>query len=133
MNLREWARGAKRDVIAIYLAARDPRVPWYVKALALAVAGYALSPIDLIPDFIPVIGYLDDFIIVPAGIALVRRLIPAPLLAEHRARAEVISERPTSKVAALIFVLIWMSAIALTTWLVWPALRSHLWPRGIRG
>ena len=65
-RLRDWARDIKRDVHALYLAARDPRVPWYAKAVALAVAAYALSPIDLIPDFIPVIGYLDDLIIVPA-------------------------------------------------------------------
>src|SRR5262249_55536059 len=64
---RQWARVVKRDVHAIYLAARDPRVPWYAKALALCVAGYALSPIDLIPDFVPVLGYLDDVIIVPLG------------------------------------------------------------------
>jgi uncharacterized membrane protein YkvA (DUF1232 family) len=125
MNVREWARGAKRDVIAVYLAARDPRVPWYVKALALAVAGYALSPIDLIPDFIPVIGYLDDLIIVPAGIALVRRLIPPAIFAEHRAEAQAISDRPTSWVAAAIIVLVWVAAIALSTWLLWPTVRRR--------
>src|SRR6187431_97963 len=107
-KLKDWARAIKRDVHAIYLAARDPRVPWYAKALALAVAGYALSPIDLIPDFIPVIGYLDDIIIVPAGIAFVRKLIPESLFAEHRAQAEVISQRPTSKTAAFIIILVWI-------------------------
>src|SRR4029078_6705139 len=81
----EGAGGAKRDAHALYLAARDPRVPWYAKAIAIAVAAYALSPIDLIPDFVPVLGYLDDVIIVPAGIALVIRLIPPPIMAEHRA------------------------------------------------
>ena len=70
-NWRRRARGLKRDTFALYLAARDPRVPWYTKALALGVVGYALSPIDLIPDFIPIIGYLDDLILVPLGIALV--------------------------------------------------------------
>ena len=73
---KQWARTIKRDAHALYLAARDPRVPWYAKALAIAVAAYALSPIDLIPDFVPVLGYVDDLIIVPAGIALVIRLIP---------------------------------------------------------
>lgn len=73
---KQWARLLKRDAHALYLAARDPRVPWYAKAMAIAVARYALSPINLIPDFIPVLGYLDDLIIVPAGIALVVRLIP---------------------------------------------------------
>ena len=75
---KKWARAIRRDVVAVWIAARDPRVPWYAKALALAVAAYALSPIDLIPDFIPVLGYLDDLIIVPLGILLVVRLIPAP-------------------------------------------------------
>ena len=93
-KLKEWARTIKRDVHAIYLAARDPRVPWYAKALALCVIGYALSPIDLIPDFIPVIGYLDDLVIVPLGILAVVKLIPPDILAEHRATAAIASERP---------------------------------------
>lgn len=75
-RLRAWARGIKRDVHAIYLAARDPRVPWYAKVAALCVAGHAISPVDLIPDFVPALGYLDDLVIVPLGIALVVRLIP---------------------------------------------------------
>ena len=70
-RLKEWARALRRDAHAVYLAAFDPRVPWYAKALALGVAAYAFSPIDLIPDFIPVLGLLDDLIIVPLGIALV--------------------------------------------------------------
>jgi len=74
---KQWARTVKRDAHALYLAARDPRVPWYAKALVVAIAAYAASPIDLIPDFIPVVGYLDDIIIVPLGIALVIKLIPA--------------------------------------------------------
>jgi len=86
---KQWARLVKRDVHAIYLAARDPRVPWYAKALALCVAGYALSPIDLIPDFIPVLGYLDDLIIVPIGIVAVLKLIPPEIMAEHRAAADI--------------------------------------------
>jgi uncharacterized membrane protein YkvA (DUF1232 family) len=82
-KLKDWARAIKRDVYAVYLAARDPRVPWYVKALALCVAGYALSPIDLIPDFIPVIGYLDDLVIVPLGIVAVVKLIPPEIMVEQ--------------------------------------------------
>jgi uncharacterized membrane protein YkvA (DUF1232 family) len=107
-RLRYWARGIKRDVHPLYLAARDPRVPWYAKAVALAVAAYALSPIDLIPDFIPVIGYLDDLIIVPLGILLAVRLIPADVLAELRAAASEAAERPTSRMAALVIVAIWI-------------------------
>src|ERR1700736_2047570 len=98
-KLKDWARAIKRDVHAIYLAARDPRVPWYAKALALCVAGYALSPIDLIPDFIPVLGYLDDVIIVPLGILAVLRLIPPEIMAEHRAAAALCAERPVSRTA----------------------------------
>jgi uncharacterized membrane protein YkvA (DUF1232 family) len=78
---------------AIYLAARDPRTPWYAKALAVAVAGYALSPLDLIPDFVPVLGYLDDLLIVPLGIVAVVRLIPPQVMAESRAAAALCSER----------------------------------------
>jgi uncharacterized membrane protein YkvA (DUF1232 family) len=77
----------KRDAHALYLCARDPRVPWYAKGLAAAVAAYAASPIDLIPDFIPVVGYLDDLIIVPLGIVLVVKMIPPGIMAEHRALA----------------------------------------------
>jgi uncharacterized membrane protein YkvA (DUF1232 family) len=125
-RLRRWARAVKRDVLAIWIAARDPRVPWYAKALALVVAGYALSPLDLIPDFIPVLGYLDDLILVPAGILLVRRLIPAELLAEHRAAAERMAGHPTSRTAAAVIVAVWVAAVALTAWLAWPTLAARL-------
>src|SRR5262247_4584626 len=114
---RQWARLAKRDVHAIYRAARDPRVPWYAKALAFGVAGYALSPIDLIPDFVPVLGYLDDVIIVPLGILLVVKLIPPEIMAEHRALAAAAQDRPASRAAAIVIVLVWLACIALTGWL----------------
>jgi len=115
--LKEWSRILKRDVHAVRLAARDPRVPWYAKALALAVAAYALSPIDLIPDFIPVLGYLDDLILIPLGIALVMKLIPAEVLAEHRAQALAAQERPVSLAGAAGVVAIWLVAIAWLGWL----------------
>lgn len=114
---QHWARAAKRDAHALYLAARDPRVPWYAKAIAVAVAAYALSPIDLIPDFVPVLGYLDDMIIVPAGIALVIRLIPPAIMAEHRALAAAAQDRPVSRSAAAIIVIIWLSSVAASVWL----------------
>ena len=101
MSLRNWARSLKRDVVALWLAARDPRVPWYAKAMAGLVAAYALSPIDLIPDFIPVLGYVDDLIIVPAGIWLVVRMIPPELMAEFR-EAQGRVDRPVSRAAALL-------------------------------
>jgi uncharacterized membrane protein YkvA (DUF1232 family) len=116
-TLKDWARTIKRDAHAVYLAARDPRVPWYAKALALAVAGYALSPIDLIPDFIPVLGYLDDLILVPLGIWAVVKLIPARIMAEHREAAALAAERPVSRTAAIMIALIWAASIALTGWL----------------
>lgn len=107
-RLRQWARTLKRDVHALWFAARDPRTPWYVKWLALAVAAYALSPIDLIPDFIPIVGYLDDLVLVPLGVLLVLRLMPPELLAEHRRRAAEAASRPVSRVAAAVFVLLWI-------------------------
>src|SRR5215831_527581 len=110
---RQCARRLKRDTYALYLAARDPRVPWYTKALALAVVGYALSPLDLIPDFIPIVGYLDDLILVPAGILLVVRLIPADIMAEHRATAAAALDRPVSRAAAIAIICIWVAAGAL--------------------
>ena len=112
-----WARTIKRDVVAIWLAARDPRVPWYAKVLAGAVAAYALSPIDLIPDFVPVLGYVDDVIIVPIGILATVRLIPAPLMEEFRAEAAKREGRPTSRAGVVGIVGIWLAAIILAAWL----------------
>jgi uncharacterized membrane protein YkvA (DUF1232 family) len=119
-RLRDWARTIKRDIVALYIAARDPRVPWYVKLAATAVAAYALSPIDLIPDFIPVLGYLDEVIILPVAIFLVIKMIPVPLMAEFRNEAQRRAERPTSRAGALVIVFIWVAALALTLWAFWP-------------
>src|SRR5450432_4329311 len=112
-RMKTWARRLNRDGHAIYLASRDPRVPWYAKFLALAVAGYALSPIDLIPDFIPVFGYVDDLIIVPLGIWLVVSLIPDEVIAEYRAIASEAEQRPRSKGAAIIIIAIWIFGAAM--------------------
>jgi uncharacterized membrane protein YkvA (DUF1232 family) len=112
-----WMRTLRRDAHAIRLASRDPRVPWTVKLLAIAVAGYALSPIDLIPDFIPVLGYLDDLIIVPLGIWLVISLIPEDVMRECRAMASAAAQRPVSKTAAIIIVALWISGAALLGWM----------------
>ena len=114
--LKAWAGRLKRDVVALWLAARDPRTPWHAKALAGAVAAYALSPIDLIPDFIPILGYLDDLLIVPAGIWLAVRWIPATLMAEFRDRA-MASARPRSLIAAAVIVALWLIAAAFALWL----------------
>jgi uncharacterized membrane protein YkvA (DUF1232 family) len=114
-QLRERARALKRETYALYLAVRDPRTPWYAKAVAAAVVAYALSPFDLIPDFIPVLGYLDDLLIVPAGIALALRLVPADVLAECRAQARSRAQRPASRAGAVVMVAIWLTAVV---WLV---------------
>src|SRR3954453_2719303 len=107
-RLKDWALALRRDMQAIYLARSDPRLPWYCKALAIAVAAYALSPVDLIPDFIPVLGYLDDLIIVPLGIAAVVWMIPPPIMAEHRVLADAAQQRPVSRIAAAIIAAIWI-------------------------
>ena len=109
-RVRGWARAIKRDVVALWIAARDPRTPLIARLLAGAVAAYALSPIDLIPDFIPVLGYLDDLLIVPLGIMLAVRLIPGELFAEFRAQAAAREGRPVSRVAAVVIVAVWVGA-----------------------
>jgi uncharacterized membrane protein YkvA (DUF1232 family) len=117
-RLTTWARALRRDVAALYFAGRDPRVPWYAKALAIAVAGYALSPIDLIPDFIPLLGYLDDVILVPIGIVLVLRLIPPDIMAEHRDRAARGTHPPISRLAASAIAAIWVVVGFAGAWML---------------
>ena len=112
-RLREKAREFRRETLALYFAIRDPRTPLAAKIVAGVVVAYALSPIDLIPDFIPVLGLLDDLILVPLGIALCVRLIPAPILAEARVRAASVVTRPKSYAAAAVIVLAWLAASAL--------------------
>jgi uncharacterized membrane protein YkvA (DUF1232 family) len=108
-RLRDRARTLKRDAYALYQVARHPRTPWYAKLLAGAVVAYALSPYDLIPDFIPVLGLLDDLILVPAGVALVLRLVPAEVLAECRERADRMVERPVSRLGAAAIIGVWLA------------------------
>ncbi|MBS7670629.1 YkvA family protein [Croceicoccus gelatinilyticus] len=115
-RLKHWAKALKRDVIALWLAARDPRVPMGAKVLAGAVAAYALSPVDLIPDFIPVLGLLDDLLIVPAGIWLALRLIPAPVMADLRKRAETMA-KPRSTAGLIAVIVIWAVALG-GVWLI---------------
>jgi len=122
-RLRDWARTLKRQTLIVYFAARDPRTPWFPRVLALAIAAYALSPIDLIPDFVPVLGYLDDVIIVPLGLWLVLRLIPAEVIADSHAKAEAASERPVSRAMAVAIVAIWAIALGVAGVWAWRALR----------
>jgi uncharacterized membrane protein YkvA (DUF1232 family) len=118
-KLKEWARTLRRDVHALYLASRDPRVPWYAKALAASVAAYALSPIDLIPDFVLVLGYLDEVIVLPLGIMLAIRMIPDEVMAEHRASALRAEGRPVSRAGAAAIIAVWITAALLGSWLTW--------------
>ena len=116
--LRLRARQLKQHTLTVYFAARDPRTPWPVRLLALAVAAYALSPIDLIPDFIPVLGLLDDIVIVPLGLALVVRWTPPEVLASAREQAGRMAERPVSRVAAVAIALVWLVALVwMVRWL----------------
>src|SRR5512144_1460485 len=111
-RLKARAQALKREVYAVYLAARDPRTPWYAKALIFLIVAYALSPIDLIPDFVPVLGYLDDLLIVPGGIWLAIRLIPPEALAEARATAAAPGvDRRVGRIGAVLILLIWILAI----------------------
>ncbi|HEX2727646.1 MAG TPA: DUF1232 domain-containing protein [Beijerinckiaceae bacterium] len=119
-SLKTWARAVKLDVTALWIAARDRRTPWYAKAAAAAVAAYALSPIDLIPDFVPVLGYLDDLIIVPLGILLAVRLIPDQLMREFRQEAVLRQRLPGSYVGAIIIAAIWIGSVLALAWLFWP-------------
>jgi uncharacterized membrane protein YkvA (DUF1232 family) len=122
-RIKIWAQNLKRDSHAVYLASRDPRVPWHAKALAVAVAAYALSPIDLIPDFIPVVGYLDDLIIVPLGIWLVVSLIPDEVMAECRARADKVGQRPVSRAGMIAIIVVWIVAATIFGWIGYIAWR----------
>jgi uncharacterized membrane protein YkvA (DUF1232 family) len=123
-RLRQWAKAVKRDTVSLYLAARDPRTPWYAKVFAAAVVAYALSPLDLIPDFIPVIGYLDDILLVPLGLWIAMRLIPREVIEDCRNRAENLDERPTSRAAAIAVVSVWIAAAVMTGWIVSKAAAS---------
>jgi uncharacterized membrane protein YkvA (DUF1232 family) len=120
-RLKTWARTMKRDVFALYLAGRDPRVPWYAKAMALTTAAYAFSPIDLIPDFIPVLGYVDELFILPLFIWITVRLVPVDVMADLRGEADrgLADERARSIAGAVIIGLLWISVAALAIrWIV---------------
>jgi len=115
-SLRNRARLLKRETLTLYLAARDRRTPWYAKLLAVIIVAYALSPVDLIPDFVPVLGYLDELVLIPAGIALVIRLVPEEVMADARSRAsEVVGRaKKTAIWAAVVIVAVWL----LVAWVV---------------
>ncbi len=121
---RQRARRLKTEIHAIALAYRDPRVPWYARVFAACVVAYAFSPIDLIPDPIPVLGYLDDLVLLPLGVVVALKLIPAPVMAECRQRAREAARegRPTNWLAAGLIVAVWLALAALGVWLLARAL-----------
>jgi uncharacterized membrane protein YkvA (DUF1232 family) len=126
-KLKRHAGRLKAETFALYLAARHPETPWYAKLLAAGIVAYAFSPIDLIPDFIPILGYLDDLILIPLGIALAIRLVPAPVLDECRMRAKeaIRNGRPVNRTAAVVIVLIWiLTAVLFALW-AWRAFVSQ--------
>ncbi|MDR0182841.1 YkvA family protein [Lysobacter arvi] len=122
-RLRGWAQALKQQTLIVWFAARDARTPRFARALALVVAAYALSPIDLIPDFIPVLGYLDDVILVPLGLWLVLRMVPPEVIADSQAKAAAMSERPVSRGMAAVVVAIWAIALAVLGVWAWRTFR----------
>ena len=123
-RLESWARRLKVEVYALYLAYRDPRVSWYARIFAAVVVGYAFSPIDLIPDVVPVLGYLDDLVLVPLGVAVAIKMIPPQVLSECREKAREIEDRPVNRVAVVVVVIVWILLAALAVRLVMQAFRS---------
>jgi uncharacterized membrane protein YkvA (DUF1232 family) len=117
-GLRQRARALKAETWVLYLAARHPGTPWYAKLLVAAIVAYAFSPIDLIPDFIPVLGLLDDLVLIPLGILLAIRLVPPAVLAECRARAQE-RRKLVSRAAGVVVVLVWLGVAALGLWWAW--------------
>lgn len=118
-KLKQRADHLKTETLVLYLAARDPRTPWYAKLLVAGIVAYVFSPIDLIPDFIPVLGYLDDLILIPIGIALAIKLVPHSVLVECRVQAQktIRNQKPVSRVAAMVIVFIWLVLAAFC--IVW--------------
>ncbi len=126
-SLKSRARALKTESYALYLAARDPRTPWVARGLVLFIVGYAISPIDLIPDFIPILGYLDDLIIVPAGIALALRMIPPQVMEESRERARVAPmDKTVGVIGTIVIISIWILAIILCIIFISNLLRKRL-------
>ena len=123
-RLKIWAAALKREVMTLWFACRDPRTPWYARVLTMLIVAYALSPIDLIPDFIPVLGYLDELILLPVGIYLVLKLVPAEALADARARTQSWVEsrkpKPRNWIAAAVIVLVWVAVLWAAFLLIWP-------------
>lgn len=125
-DLNTWARRIKTNTFALYLACKDPRTPWYAKVFAGCVVAYAFSPIDLIPDFIPILGYLDDLVLLPIGVVLALKMIPPDVFAECRQQAEtrLSGGKPVNRTAAFVIVVIWILAVIGTTSFLIRAIQS---------
>ena len=119
-RLKQKSRNLKIEIYALYLAYRDPRVPWYAKAFVAIVVGYAFSPIDLIPDFIPVLGYLDDLVLIPLGVAVALKMIPEKIMEDCRIRSKEVmnAKKPINRAAAVVIIFIWLMLIVMTIALV---------------
>lgn len=123
-SLRKWTKELKQQTLVVYFAARDPRTPWLARVIALLVAAYALSPIDLIPDFIPVLGYVDDLIVVPLGLMLVLRLVPPDVMQSAREQAFAVVDRPVSRAMAVAIVAIWGVVVGVLGLWIWQSVRT---------
>lgn len=118
-SFRELAHDLRVEAHTVWLCARDPGLAWPVRLFGMAIAAYALSPIDLIPDFVPIVGLLDDAVLVPAGLWLFAKLVPAEMHARHRATAEAASHRPVSRAGAAVIGFIWIAALVWLATLLW--------------
>lgn len=105
---KQWARRLRFQVLSLYYACKDPRMPWYASLFIVIIVGYAFSPIDLIPDFVPILGYLDDFLLLPLGVALAIRMIPSAVMEEAVAKAASSAEKPESLAAAAVIIILWL-------------------------
>jgi uncharacterized membrane protein YkvA (DUF1232 family) len=124
-KVKEKARLLKRETLAVWFAAGDPRTPWFARALAILVTAYAFSPIDLIPDFIPVLGYVDDLLLIPAGIALTLKLIPSHVMAEARVKAEAQAQKPVNWWAGALIIMVWGIAVFFVIRVIMGALKQY--------
>jgi uncharacterized membrane protein YkvA (DUF1232 family) len=125
-ELKGWAKRLRAETYALYLAYKDPRTPWYAKVFAGCVVAYALSPIDLIPDFIPVLGYVDDVVLLPVGIYVAIKIVPADVMEESRKKtAEVVVRRgPAAYAVAAVVIIFWFGAAVVATWAIFAAVMT---------
>ena len=122
-RVHERLHALKRQALLVWFIARHPRLPWHVRLLAMGVAAYAFSPVDLIPDFIPILGLLDDLLLIPLGVACVLALTPSDIHEEAKAQAQAASTKPVRRKAAVVIGLLWMLLVAALAWWAWRRFR----------